>query len=195
MALNPALIRVGPGRVYLGVTAPATGSPLALTSGVPATGTEVGLTEGEALFTFTVSYQEEVADQVLPTVAVFAKGEKAELEFTMKEYGAANLEAALQQTDLQTNNGTTPKTDMFTFGGSDYEVTLRSVVLVSPIPNTSAVQQRYTAVMLYQAYQAEPLKSRYTKDGATVFKMKFTAIADTARNDPDMLGQILIERN
>src|SRR4030043_802238 len=111
MALNPSKIRLGPGRVYVGVTAPATGNPLALTAGVPATGTDVGLTEGEVLFTFEVDYQEEEADQVLPAVAVFAKGGKASLEFTMKEYAATQLQAAFQQTTLISNEGTAPKTD------------------------------------------------------------------------------------
>jgi hypothetical protein len=193
MALNPLAIRVGPGRIYVGVTAPATGSPIALTSGVPATGTEAGLTEGEAIFTYTVSYLEEVADQLLPAVAVFAKGEKAELDFTMKEYGAANLVTAMQQVNLATNNGTTPKTDTLSFGGSDYAVTTICVVLASPIPNTSP--QRYTAVVLYKAYQSTALQVGFTKDKSTVMKVKLTGIADASRNDPDMLGQLLIERN
>ena len=120
--LNPSLIRLGPGRVYIGVTAPATGVPLALVTGAPATGTDVGLTEGETLFTFDVEYDEEVADQVLPIVAVFAKGESATLEFTMKQYAATQLQAVMQQGALVTDDGTTPKTDMIKFGGTAYEV-------------------------------------------------------------------------
>jgi len=193
MTLNPSNIRLGPGRIYIGVTAPATGTPLILAAGAPTTGTDVGLTEGEVLFTFDVDYQEEEADQVLPAVAVFAKGEKASLEFTMKEYVATQLQAAFQQTTLISNEGTTPKTDLFEFGGTGYEVTTRTVVVVSPIPNTSA--QRYTIVMLYKAYQSEPFKARYTKDGSTVMKVNFKGLADTTRNDADMLGQLVVERN
>lgn len=193
MALNPAKIRLAPGRIYVGVTAPATGSRLLLTAGAPTTGVEVGLTEGEALYTFEVDYIEEMADQVLPAVAVFARGQSATLEFTMKEYVAANLMDAIQQGNLISNEGASPKYDLIQMGGQDYQVSLQSVVVVSEIPNTSP--QRYTLVMLYTAYQSEAFKARYTKDGSTVLKTTFKGIADTARNSPDMLAQLVVERN
>lgn len=193
MALDPSKIRLAPGHIYIGSTPPATGSRLDLTAGAPSDGTEVGLTEGEALFTFEVDYIEEMADQVLPAVAVFARGESATLEFTMKEYVAANLVDALQQTNLIVDDGASPKYDLMQFGGQNYAVTKQSVTVISEIPNTSP--QRYTLVMLYTAYQSESFKARYTKDGSTVLKTTFKGIADTARNNPDMLGQLVVERN
>jgi len=193
MALNPGKIQLGPGRIYVGVTLPTTETPLALTSGAPATGTEVGVTEGETLFTYEVEYLEEGCEQILPAVAVFAKGQTASLEFGMKEYAAANLQAAMQQVKLTANEGASPKYDLLTFGGPDAAVVCTSVVVVSAIPNTTP--QRHTLAMLYSAYQSEPMKARYTAKGSTVLKATFKAIAVASRNPMDYLGQVVIYRN
>jgi len=196
MALDPTKIRVAAGRLYVGVTAPATGSPLALVTGVPASGSEMGLTQGESVMTYEVTYDEELADQVLSPVAVFATQESLQLEFSLLEYVAANVNDFLQQAGLTTNDGTTPKTDLFKMGSmspTGAAVALQSIALVSSIPGTSP--QRYTIVMLYQAYQSAPGTARYTGEGSTVMKCTFRAMPDMARNDGDFLGQVVIERN
>lgn len=196
MALDPTKIRVAAGRLYANVTAPAAFTPLALTAGVPATGTEMGLTQGESVFTYEVTYDEELADQVLSPVAVFATQEQMQLEFTLLEYAAANLQDALQQVKLTSNEGTAPKTDTFTFGTTSptgAAVALQSIVLVSSIPGTNP--QRYTIVMLYQAYQQAPSVMRYTREGSTIMKCTFRAMPLMSRSDQDLLGQVVIERN
>jgi len=193
VALDATKIKAGPGRFYIDVTPPTSPAPLALVAGVPATGTELGLTDGEAVFTYEVEYFEVMADQVLPPVAVFAQAEHARLEFTMKEYEAAKVKAALQQPTLTVDNVSSPKTDTFNIGGEAFEVTLRSVVLVSRIPNTSP--QRYTIIMLYKAYQSEASALRVTKSGETLMKCTFVGIADLTRNVGDTVGQLVIQRN
>ena len=196
MALDPTKIRVAAGRIYVNVTPPATGTPLALVAGAPASGTEMGLTKGESVLTYEVTYDEEPADQVLSPVAVFATQEQMQLEFTLLEYVAANLQDAFQQVKLVSNEEATPKYDLFTFGTTSptgAAVALQSITLVSSIPGTSP--QRYTIVMLYQAYQQAPAVARYTREGSTILKCTFRAMPLMSRNDQDLLGQVVIERN
>lgn len=197
MAFDPSKIRVAAGRIYFDVTNPTSGSPLELTTGAPADGTEIGLTQGESTMTYEVTYGEEMADQVLGPVAVFANQESFQLEFTMLEYAATQLTVFFQNADLVTDELTTPMTDMYTIGnladGDGSFVDLHSIYLVSPIPGTSP--QRYTIVGLYQAYQSEPGTIRYTREGASVMKSTFKAIADLTRDPGDFMGQVVVERN
>lgn len=200
MALTPSLIRVAAGRLYANTTPPGASTPLNLTAGgVPPSGNEMGLTQGESLFTYEITYDEEVADQVLAPVAVFATMESIQLEFTLLEYAAVGLQDFFENALLTVDDAPAagePRTDLFTIGSlspSGADVLLQSVLLVSSIPNTTP--QRYTLVMLYQAYQSAPAAVRYTREGSSVMKCTFKAIADTARTDGDLCGQVVIERN
>ncbi len=207
MALNAANVRVGAGRVYMGTTPPTAGQHINLPgSGVPATGTEVGLTEGEAVFTYEVTYFEVMAEQSLAAVEVFATEENAQLEFTMKEYIQANIEDFFNtmlatSVDAAPTTPGTPFTDIYEGGrilglaAGAGEVTLQSCILVAPIPNTSGVAQRYTYIMLYQSYQSEASAVRYTKSGDSLMKVTMKAIADLTRGDTSTLFQIAVERN
>lgn len=207
MALNAANIRVGAGRIFFGTTPPTDGQALDLTpAGVPPSGTEVGLTEGEAVFTYEVTYFEVMAEQSLASVAVFATEEMAQLEFTMKEYVQANIEdffASMLATTVGASGNPGPGggTDIYEGGrilgqaAGAGEVTLQAVVLVAPIPNTSGVAQRYTYVMLYQAYQSEASAVRYTKSGDSLLKVTMKAIADLAKADTTTLFHVAVERN
>lgn len=208
MALNAANVRVGAGRVYMGTTPPTAGQHINLAStGIPGSGTEVGLTEGESVFTYEVTYFEVMAEQSLAAIEVFATEESAQLEFTMKEYVQANIEdffVSMLATGVDaapTDGGTPVFTDVYEGGrilglaAGAGEITLQSVVLVAPIPNTSAVAQRYTYIMLFQAYQSEAAAARYTKSGDTMLKVTMKAIADLTRADTSTLFQVAIERN
>ncbi len=204
MALTASNIRVGAGRIYLGTTPPAQGVSLTINNGVPATGTEVGLTEGEAVFTYEVTYFEAMAEQSLASVAVFATEEAAQLEFTMKEYSQANINdfmAAMVQTANVGAAGDATSMDIHEGGrilgiaAGAGEVTLQAVTLVAPIPNTSGVDQRYTYVLLHQAYQSEAAAVRFTKAGDSLLKVTFKAIADLSRGDFGTLFQVGVELN
>lgn len=200
MALNAANIRVGAARIYMGVTPPTSGEALNLdASGVPPDGTEVGLTEGEAVFTYEVTYFESEAEQSLAAVAVFATQEQATLEFTMKEYVQANIQDHLHSLVAVTTNAApvegSQEKDIYEGGRASGEVSLQSVTLVAPIPNTADVAQRYTWAMLYQAYQSEAAAMRFTKSGDTLLKTTFKAIADLTRADTSTLFQVGVERN
>ena len=208
MALTAANVRVGAGRIFMDVTSPALGVALNIgATGIPSTGggdVEVGLTEGEAIFTYEVSYFEVMAEQSLASIEVFAHEEMAQLEFTMKEYITANIDDFF--------NGLTNQATVAAPGSADTirlheggrilgqasaagEVTLQSVCLIAPIPNTSSVNQRFTYVILHQAYQSEAAAARYSKSGDTLMKVTFKAIADLTRGDTATLFTLGIEAN
>jgi len=204
MALTAANIRVGAGRIYMGVTPPAQGVALNIANGVPTTGVEVGLTEGEAVFTYEVTYFESMAEQSLATVAVFASEEAAQLEFTMKEYSQANINdflAAMVSTANVAAPGDADTMDIHEGGrilgivAGAGEVTLQSVCLVAPIPNTSGTDQRYTYVLLHRAYQSEAAAVRYAKGADSILKVTFKAVADLTRGDFGTLFQVGVELN
>jgi len=187
MGLDASKIKVGPGRLYIDVTVPATGAALELSSGAPATGTELGLTDGEAVFTYEVEYFEVMADQSLSPVATFAQAEHARLEFTMKEFSFANVVAYLQQA---TDQGAG---QLITFGSDNITVCPRSITLVSAIPNCDGATL-YTVIMLYQAYQSEAASMRFTRAGETLMKSTWVGIADPTRDDGDTLGQLVVQQ-
>jgi hypothetical protein len=185
MSLNAANIRVGAAHIYFGVTPPNAGAALSLTNGVPSGGAEVGLTTGESVFTYEVTFFEQDAEQSLAIVAVFAYQEKATIEFAMKEYTADNIETYF--------NGLVEVTDGLIEGGrGNGEITLQSVVIVAPIPNTNP--RLYTWAMLFSAFQSEVAKLTYTKSSDTIMKSTFTAVADLTRADGSTLFQIGIQQ-
>src|SRR5262245_2295281 len=104
MAQNPVNIHIGAARIFLGVTAPATGTPptkLTHVDGVPATGTEVGYTRDASTFTYKQNKQEVVAEQSLNPVDVFVTTEEAQIEFTAMEHVYVTLKTAFDNIGAQ----------------------------------------------------------------------------------------------
>ncbi len=187
MTLVAANVRVGAGKIYVGVTPAAAGDAVDLTTGVPGSGVEVGLTEGESVFTYEVTYFEIMAEQSLSSVAAFASEETAQIEYTMKEYITANILDVLGE-GLVAN--TSPGDDNIFEGGKlSSDITLQSIMLVSAISGTAL----YTYAFLYQAYQSESATLRYTKSGDTLMKVTMKGIADITRADTSTLFQICLE--
>jgi hypothetical protein len=187
MALVAANVRVGAGKVYIGVTPASAGDAVDLTAGVPGTGTEVGLTEGESVFTYEVTYFEIMAEQSLASVAAFASEESAQIEYTMKEYITANIIDVLGEGLIAQS---APGGDNIFEGGKlASDITLQSVMLVSKVSGTAF----YTYAFLYQAYQSESATLRYTKSGDTLMKVTMKGIADITRADTSTLFQLCIE--
>ena len=207
MALNAANIRVGAARIYMGTVAPPSGNPLTFdANGVPLesdyatpSGTEVGLTEGEAVFTYEVTYLDVMAEQSLAIVGVFATEENAQLEFTMKEITNDNIAAFLSSLAVETDGvGAGGLTDIFEGGHCGSDLSLTSLVLVAPAcgvfpdTGTGSIEREY--IMLFQAYQSESSALRFTKGGEQLMKVTYKGVADLTRQSGRTLFQIGIER-
>src|SRR5687767_3955507 len=88
MALDASKIQIGPARIWIGTTAPATGAPptwATHTNGVPATGTEEGYTTDDAVNTWKTDKVDVEAEQDLGVIDQFISKENAQLEFTAME--------------------------------------------------------------------------------------------------------------
>jgi hypothetical protein len=88
MAFDVTRIEVGPARIFLGVTLPASGAPPTLmghTAGVPSTGTEAGLTEGDTILEVNSTLVPIEAEQFYAPVEAYLQMQTAKVTFTAKE--------------------------------------------------------------------------------------------------------------
>src|SRR4051794_16914563 len=101
MAQDASNVHVGPGRLFLGVTNPASSIPptwMPHTAGVPTPGTEIGYTTGDMIFRKVKETGEIVAEQAMGPIGVYMTSERVECEFEALERVYATLQAAFDNT-------------------------------------------------------------------------------------------------
>jgi hypothetical protein len=186
-ALN---VHNGPARIWLGMTAPASGIPptWALhTAGVPATGTEVGFTDGDAVFRKNKTTFEINAEQAMGPIAVGLSGEIVEVEFTALERVYTTLQAGFD------NAGTVNDVTRMGFygGGMQYPIRTQTVFMSSLRPNQAG---KYEISMIYKAYNTSGIETSYRKGAGSMVKMVLRGLQDTTRSVGDQLYQFSIEK-
>jgi hypothetical protein len=189
MALSAANVHVGPARIFLGVTNPATGTPptaAAHTAGVPTPGTEVGYTEGDAVFRKTKETGEINAEQAMGPIGVYLTREIVEVEFTALERVYTTLQAAFDNTGSSHPAGMM----MFYGGGSQYAIKTQSVFMSSLRPNQVG---KYEISVIYKAYNVAGYEIAYRKSGASSFRITLRGLFDTTRSVGDQMFQHYIE--
>jgi hypothetical protein len=192
--LLPNRIHIGAAHIYLGVPAPATGTPPTRTpidaDGVPtAGGQEIGYTEGTATFTYRQLKQEINAEQSLNPVGVFVSGEECMIEFTAMEQTYETLLAAFDNV----GNEQTVDDDLF-YGGDGVglsDVLTRTVVLVSKRRNAAG---KYIVLTLYNAYNPEGFVIGFGKTSVATYKMTMKGLVDASRVSGDRLFQYSVQR-
>ncbi len=187
MAQDPNNIHIGAARLWLNVTAPATGTPPTLlthTDGVPATGTEVGYTQDAATFTYKQNKQEVEAEQSLNPVDVFIVNEEIMIEFNAMEHVYNTLKTAFD------NVGTVDDATKSLFYGGDgsglVSVTTQCVALTSRIRTAPT---KFEVLVLYRVYNVEGIVVPYNRTGVAVYKITLKGLVDTTRNAGDRLFQ------
>lgn len=187
MAQSPTNIHIGAARIFLGVTAPASGTPPTLlghTDGVPATGTEVGYTQDASTFSYRQNKQEVQAEQSLNPVDVFVTTEEAQLEFNAMEHVYNTLKAAFD------NVGTVDDGSKSLFYGGDggglVNVTTQCVALTSRIRTAPT---KFEVLCLYKVYNVEGMAISYQRTAVAVYKVTLKALVDTTRNLGDRIFQ------
>jgi len=190
MAQSADNIHVGPARIFIGVTNPATGTPptwMTHTAGVPTPGTEVGYTEGDAIFRLASEKTEIMAEQASGPVGVFETVERVEVEFTAQERVYETLRAAFE------NAGTVNDANRMGFygGGQQRTVRTQSVFISSPRPNQAG---KYEISVIYKAYNMSGYETAYRKGGAATYRLVLRGLADTSRSVGDQLYQHYIEK-
>lgn len=192
MAFNPAKIHGNTARIFAGITAPTTGTPPTLmthTAGVPGTGTEMGLTEGPATFRYRNGKKMIKADQSLAGVDVMVIDEMAEIEITVKEQTYAVLQRAFDNVGTVSDGAK----DLFYFGGGSGVLGARQEAIFVSSQQRNA-PTKFIIMVLYKCYSEVGYEAGFTKEGETIYKMKFVGLADTARNAGDTVGQYFFEK-
>ena len=193
MAQNANNIHVGPGRIFIGVTAPATGTPPSLlshTNGVPASGTEVGHTEGDATFTYQLVKGELVSEQALAPIGVYAESEMCQLRFTCQE----RVYAALQTVFDNIGTATDSAKDLF-YGGGGSGVLNPKTACVVLTSRQRAQTSRFEVLALYKAYSVEGFVVAYSRTTPSTYSVTMKGLSDDTRNDGDRLFQWVREQN
>lgn len=192
MALDNTKIHQGPARIFLGVTAPTTGTPptpLTHTAGVPGTGTEVGHTEGDATIKYLLDKDEITSEQVLAPVDVVAKAEMFSIEFVCQELTYNTLVTAFD------NVGTVDDVSksLFYAGGGTAVLSPKTqcVVLTSIQRNAPT---KFIVTTAYKVYSAQGFEFSVSRSKKSTYKMKLIGLADMSRNDGDRLFQFFREK-
>jgi len=191
MAFDVTRIEVGPARVFLGVTLPASGAGPTLmghTAGVPATGTEIGLTEGDTVLEIMSEKKEILAEQFYAPVEVFLTLQRAKVTFTAKESTVIGLRAALDAI----GQTTTATEDLYYFGaGAGAFACLKQSVFLSARRRDNPA--KYIICVLYSCYASKGLTYTFSRTKEATYPVELTALAITTRTAGDCMGQFYRE--
>jgi hypothetical protein len=192
MALQPNQIHVGPARIFLGTTAPATGAPptwATHTNGFPATGTEVGLTLGDAVFTWNTDKTDLPAEQVMGIADQFISGEGGTLEFEAQERTYTLMKAAFD------NIGSVDDATRVGFygggGATIINIQYTTIMLTSPRRDLA---NRWEVLFLYKAVSNSPMPLKYSRTSPSTYRLTFRALPDTTRTAGDQIFQFSREK-
>ncbi len=191
MAFQVDRIEVGPARIFLGVSLPASGAfptLIAHTNGVPSTGTEIGLTEGDTVVEITSEKKEIEAEQFYAPVEVFLTMQRAKVSFTAKESTVIGLRADLDGILQQTTG--TEEAFAFGSGAGAFAVRKQSVLLTARRRDNPA---KYIVVLLYSAYSSKPLAYAFSRTKESTFPVELTGLAVVTRTAGDCIGQFYRE--
>jgi len=187
MAFTPNRIHVGPARLFVGVTAPASGAPptfVAHTAGVPATGTEIGLTNGDTVFTYEATKSEIQAEQYYAGVDVFLTQEKAKITFTAQEATVVALRAAFDNIG-QFTDGT--KEAFYAGSGSGAFACLKQTVMLTARQRVNPA--KYIVIMMYLAYPSKGMNFPFSRTKPGMSPVEFSGLADVTRTAGDAIFQ------
>ncbi len=187
-------IHQGPGKLWLDVSVPASGSRLLIdAAGDPTGGTPVfaGATEGAATVLVSPKLDTVTADQVPAPIDVVMTGEAASIEVTLKESDLAKLKNFLVHGTFASGIDTglpagSQNYEEIAFGGT-MAIPKTSVAVISPRRDASA---KFVISQLYHAYQAEAIQLPFQRGKETTYKVKFEGLADTSRPVGDQVGKI-----
>jgi hypothetical protein len=187
-------IHQGPGKLWLNVSVPVSGSRLVIdATGAPTAGTPffAGATEGAATLALTPKLEEINADQVSGPIDVVMTGEAASIEVTLKESDLAKLRYHIVHGTYTTGTDTglpagSQAFEEISFGGT-LAIPKTAVAVISPRRDAAG---KFVVSQLYQAYQAEAVQLPFQRAKETTYKVKFEGLADPTRAVGDQVGKI-----
>ena len=188
MAQNAANIHIGPARIFLGVTPPATGTPPTVVphvDGVPTSGTEVGHTEGDSVFNYNISYDELRSEQTFGIITHFPTDEMCELKFTAMERVLEMMRMALGNIGESITGAHT----LFYGGNHPNIINIRTtgVVLTARLRHDPT---KFEVLMIYKAASIEGSTFQYSRTKASTMAITLSGITDTTRVAGDTMFQL-----
>ena len=189
MAQTAANIHVGPGRIFFGVTAPATGTPPTLmshTAGVPASGVEVGHTSGPTVVTFENVKSDINSEQSFGIVDTYATGQTFTMTFTAMERTYATLQKLFEGLGSEDEAGY----EMY-YGGGPISVPSFSVMISSPLRQDVS---KFEFLVGYRMQMAAPVPLTYSRTEVSMVAVTLRGTHDSARNVGDQLFQLVREK-
>ncbi len=189
-------IHVGPARIFIDVTAPAT-APSAGTeptwlphlNGIPSTGVEVGATLGESVFTWTSEKTELQAEQVMGVLDMFISNQGATLTFTAEERTYQLLKHTFDNI-FSVNNA---QRMGFTGGGGGTILP----ILYTTIALTSGrrdIAGAYEVLVMYKCVSINAMPLTYSRVAPSNYAVQFRCLPDTTRTDGDQIFQFSREK-
>jgi hypothetical protein len=173
MSITPANIHVGAGTLTLNPDS----EPITFDS-----------TQDGATLSYSAEIEPIKVDQVLSPVGYFVPGEECTFEMMVVESDATTLQYALGATDqsvtTQTADASHKAYTEIKFGGN---YTLTNYVLEYKARKRNQTNC-YAVVRLYIVNLSPNLEAVYKKDGVTVYKLTFKAVADTTKSVGQQLG-------
>ena len=193
-SVDATKIHQGPGKLWLNVSVPASGSRLLInTAGDPTAGSPIfaGATEGAATVLLAPKLDPITADQVAAPIDVVMTGEAASIEVTLKESDLAKLKNFIVNGAFTTGTDTglpsgAQAYEEISFGGT-MTIPKNSVAVISPRRDAT---NKFVISQLYSAYQAEAIQLPFQRGKETTYKVKFEGLADPARAAGDQVGKI-----
>jgi hypothetical protein len=193
-SVDATKIHQGPGKLWLDVSVPASGSRLIINSaGEPTAGSPVfaGATEGAATVLLAPKFDAVGADQVAAPIDVVMTGEAASVEVTLKESDLAKLKNFIVNGSYTTGTDTglpagAQAYEEIAFGGT-MAIPKTSVAVISPRRDAAG---KFVVSQLYSAYQAEAIQLPFQRGKETTYKVKFEGLADASRAAGDQVGKI-----
>lgn len=182
---TPTNIFMAPANIWLGVTAPTTGTRLALSSGTPSTGTNIGATMGQAVFAYRPTITEIMVEQATAPVDFGVNVEEASVQFNVSELTAVNLQMSLLSLARKGAGGT-----QWVHGGGITNPANTTVVLIAP-RRDNAGGTMYSVIMLYKAFLPDGVDMPFTKSTPTSITVRMKGMADTTRPVNDHIFQII----
>lgn len=192
MALQPNEIHVGPANIYIGVTAPASGTPptwMTHTNGVPPDGTHVGATIGEATFTWTAEKEDINAEQVMGVLDQFITSQMGELTFEAEERNFALMSKTFDNIG-SVNDGTR----MGFYGGGGGTIIGIQYVTIFLSSLRRDIAGAYEIWVGYKCVSMDPMPLKYSRTGPSTYAVRFRCLPDTTRDEGDQIFQFSREK-
>ncbi len=193
-SVDATKIHQGPGKLWLNLSVPASGSRLLINAaGDPTAGAPIfaGATEGAATLLLAPKLDPITADQVAAPIDVVMTGEAASIEVTLKESDLAKLKNFIVNGAYTTGTDTglpsgAQSYEEISFGGT-MPIPKTSVAVISPRRDAT---NKFVISQLYSAYQAEALQLPFQRGKETTYKVKFEGLADASRAAGDQVGKL-----